>query len=89
MQIPANLSPYWLLLKDLDTKEKLSLIEMLVKSIQTAQPDTKRKQGRLAPNQDNWVLRFSGSWSDFPESAEDMITLIEGARTQSRPIEQI
>jgi len=89
MQIPANLSPYWLLLKDLDTKEKLSLIEMLVKSIQTSQPISGRKQNRPAPKDDNWVLRFSGSWNDFPESAEEMIALIEGARTLSRPIELI
>ncbi|MEI6410742.1 MAG: hypothetical protein WCR52_15240 [Bacteroidota bacterium] len=34
-------------------------------------------------NDDNWVLQFSGSWKDFPESAEDLIELVESARTDS------
>jgi len=38
-------------------------------------------------NDDNWVLQFSGSWKDFPESAEELIELVESARTDSRTIE--
>ena len=89
MQIPANLNPYWLLLKDLNTSEKLSLIELLVKSIQSAPPASKQKKSTQPSSDDDWVLRFAGSWSDFPESAEEMIALIEGARTASRPIERL
>ena len=89
MQIPANLIPYWLLLKDLNTTEKLSLIELLVKSLQAATSDSKSKKARLPVGDDDWVLRFAGSWNDFPETAEEIIALVEGARTMSRPIEQI
>jgi hypothetical protein len=89
MQIPTNLNPYWLLLKDLNTAEKLSLVELLIKSIQAAPPAPKQKKSRPPAGDDDWVFRFAGSWSDFPESAEEMIALIEGTRTASRPIERL
>lgn len=37
MQIPANINPYWLLIKDLNAADKLSLIELLVKSVKAEQ----------------------------------------------------
>ena len=89
MQIPTNLNPYWLLLKDLNTSEKVPVIELLVKSIQSAPPAPKQKKSIQPAGDDDWVLRFAGSWSDFPETAEEMIALIEGARTMSRPIERL
>ncbi len=89
MQIPANLNPYWLLLKDLSSAEKLSLIELLVKSIKNKQFARKHKNDRPQIEKDDWVLHFAGSWSDFPETAEEMIALLEGARTMGRTIEQI
>lgn len=36
---------------------------------------------------EEWVNEISGSWSDFPESAEDLIALIEQNRTMEREIE--
>lgn len=34
-----------------------------------------------------WVEEINGSWNDFPESAEDLIALIEQNRTTEREIE--
>ena len=90
MVVSLNLNPYCLLLKDLNAEEKLSLIELLVKSLQTSQPSFKgKKQRRFSANDNEWVQRFAGSWNDFPETAEEMITLIENARTMSRPVEML
>lgn len=35
----------------------------------------------------DWVEEINGSWNDFPESAEDLIALIEQNRTTEREIE--
>ncbi|MEY3242749.1 MAG: hypothetical protein RIR11_4188 [Bacteroidota bacterium] len=51
MNIPANLSPYWVLLKDLSPKEKLSLIEILAKSIQSGSDTSKKGNKKIkSPN---------------------------------------
>lgn len=89
MQIPAKINPYWLLIKDLDTADKLSLIELLIKSIKAGPPASKHKKSHTPTKSEDWVLRLAGSWSDFPETAEEMIHLIEGARTMGRPIESL
>ena len=90
MNIPANLSPYWVLLKDLSPKEKLSLIEILAKSIQSGSDTSKKGNKKIkSPIGNDWVQQFSGSWADFPESAEEMIHLIESTRTLSRQIESL
>ena len=89
MPSSANLNPYWLLLKDLSAEEKLSLIELLVKSLQIAQPAPKSNQPRRPTNKNDWAHRFEGSWNDFPETAEEMIALIEGSRTWGRDIEML
>lgn len=90
MGASINLNPYWLLLKDLNAEEKLSLIELLVKSLQTSPTSSKGKKQRGSPANDNeWVQRFAGSWNDFPETAEEMIAVIENARTMSRPVEML
>lgn len=81
MNIPANLSPYWVLLKDLSPKEKLSLIEILAKSIQSGFDTSKKIK---SPIGNDWVQQFSGSWADFPESAEEMIQEIENTRFGER-----
>jgi len=90
MQKAPNLNPYWLLLKDLSLEEKLSLIELLVKSIQgrTAMPESKQT---VSPEKDDdiWVHQFAGSWSDLPGTAEEMIALVEGARTASLPTKSL
>lgn len=86
----SNLNPYWVLLKDLSTEEKLSLIELLVKSIQGRAVVPETKQSFSSEKDDDvWVHQFASSWSDLPGTAEEMITLIEGARTMSRPIETL
>jgi len=89
MPSSANLNPYWLLLKDLSADEKLSLIELLVKSLQAAQPAPKSKPPGHQTNKSDWAHRFEGSWNDFPETAEEMIALIEGTRTLSREVEML
>jgi len=90
MQISTHLSLCWLLLKDLSSNEKLSLIELLVKSLQSTNPTPAPKKGRrdIAEKSD-WVQNFSGSWNDFPEPAEEMIAMIENARTASRSVEML
>lgn len=88
MGASLNLNPYWLLLKDLNAEEKLSLIELLVKSLQSSQPSPKGKKNRRSPvNGNDWVQRFAGSWNDFPETAEEMVFLIENTRTMNRTVE--
>jgi hypothetical protein len=87
MNISSNINPYWLLLKDLSAEEKLSLIELLAKSIQGKSVIMKSQKTPSAHA--DWVQRFSGSWADFPETAEDMILLTEGTRTRGRDIEML
>lgn len=36
-----------------------------------------------------WVKAINGSWNDFPETAEEMINLIEDNRTLGRAIEML
>lgn len=36
---------------------------------------------------EQWVKSIEGSWSDFPETAEEFIALIESNRTLDRAIE--
>lgn len=38
---------------------------------------------------EEWVKSMGGSWNDFPETAEEMIALIEENRTMERPIEML
>lgn len=78
-----------MLLKDLSVEEKLFLIELLVKSIQKGSAAPQLQEAPYPDQNDSWVQHFAGSWSDLPGTAEEMITLIEGARTMSRPIETL
>jgi len=89
MQLSAHLNSYWLQLKDLSTEEKRSLIELLVKSLQVTASAPKSNKPRRSSAKDEWVHRFAGSWNDFPETAEEMIAVIENARTMSRPVEML
>jgi hypothetical protein len=95
MQVSATLNTHWLLLKDLSTEEKLSLIELLVKSLQGApvtlsKANQKQRSKKSKPSTDSgWVYRFAGSWNDFPETAEELIALIEKSRTFGREIEML
>jgi len=76
MQVSATLNPYWLLLKDLSANEKLSLIELLVKSLQSAPPELQSKPPSRQTKKSDWAHRFEGSWNDSPETAEQMIEVI-------------
>lgn len=89
MPISANINPYWMLLKDLSIEDKLLLIEWLVKSIQVKPSASQNDKTRSVTQNFDWVQHFSGSWSDFPESAEEMIMLVEQSRTLSRPVEML
>lgn len=42
MTTSANLNTYWRLIKDLSVEEKLSLAELLIKSIKSHQPQRKK-----------------------------------------------
>lgn len=89
MQVSANLHPYWLLLKDLSMEQKLSLIELLVQSVKISAVAPKKGKKQPEKPSEDWVHRFYGSWKDFPETAEEMISLIEGSRTMGREIEAL
>ncbi len=90
MQLSNHLSQYWLLLRDLSSAEKQSLIELLVKSLQNTNPIPKSNKSRGSKvDKSDWVQRFSGSWNDFPETAEEMNALIGNARTASRSVEML
>ena len=73
MQVSANLHPYWLLLKDLNMEQKLSLIELLVQSVKASMVE----HGEGQKLDDDWVQKYYGSWNDFPETAEEMIEVIK------------
>lgn len=89
MQLSANIKTYWLLLKDLSNDEKRSLIELLRQSLKTP-ADKKGKSEKLEmPDGANWIDTFYGSWNDTPETAEELIQLIESTRTTGRPIEAL
>ena len=89
MQSSPNLNSYWLLLKDLSAEEKLSLIELLVKSLQATRPAQKAKQPGHQTTKSNWAHRFEGSWNDFPETAEELIAIVENSRTLGREVEML
>jgi hypothetical protein len=66
------------------------LIELLVKSLQvSSKTDKQIKKIRSNRQDDAWVTSFYGSWKDFPETAEELINLIENARTLGRPVEML
>ena len=85
MKMPTDLQQYWLLLKDLSREQKLSLIELLAQSVKA---DT-ASNGDEKVSVDDWVHHLYGSWKDFPETAEEMISFIEGSRTMGRKIESL
>lgn len=89
MQLSANIKTYWLLLKDLSNDEKRSLIDLLTQSVKASASNKGKSEKQKAPDEDNWIDAFYGSWNDTPETAEDLIQLIEGARTTGRPIETL
>lgn len=76
MKIPADLQPYWNLLKDLDDELKLELIEVLVRSVKAN--NAKSGEGQKAG--DDWVQKYYGCLSEFPETAEEMIAVIEESK---------
>lgn len=89
MPLSANIKSYWLLLKDLSPDEKISLIELLAQSLKGA---TNKKQPSKLPKTSgdaDWVNNFYGVWSDVPETAEELIQKIEGARGSGRPVEAL
>jgi hypothetical protein len=90
MQGTFNLHPYWLLLKDLNDEQKFSIVEMLLKSLK-ASATAPKKNGEKSPEkpEDDWVYKYYGCWGEFPETAEELISQIEGARTMGREIEAL
>lgn len=86
----ANLNAYWLLLKDLSFEDKVALIEKLLQSLKPAKAVQKKQNDQPnSPKPNDWIYEVNGSWKEFPESAEDMISLIENARTMGRTIEPL
>ena len=71
--IPAlPTSPYWRLLKGLNTKEKLDLIALLSTSLIKAEP--------AEVNPSKWASRFVGVWKDS-RTADEIVSDIRDART--------
>ncbi len=90
MDAAAQLDQYWLLLKDLGAKEKLQLIERLVKSLQSGNTQPKPSRKKKLPASNDWAKEMEGAWSIFPETAEEEIVKIVGARSVlSREIESL
>ena len=86
MQLYRNIQTYWLLLKDLDKESKLSLIELLKQSLKKTPVDTNNTK---LSNDKSWADEFYGCWNNSDETAEDIITQIETARSIGRQIETI
>lgn len=79
MPSSANLNPYWVLLKDLSADEKLSLIELLVKSLQVSpSPKAGKKQPRNGQKQESserekmiqYILSYQNAQPSFGDAAE-------------------
>lgn len=72
--IPAlPTSPYWRLLKGLNTKEKLDLIVLLSSSLIKEEP--------AEENPSKWASRFVGVWKDS-RTADEIVNDIRDARTR-------
>ena len=78
MQASATLNPYWLLLKDLSASEKLSLIELLVKSLQISPSANSSKkpprngQKQKASEQEKmiqYILSYQNAQPSFGDAA--------------------
>lgn len=78
MQVPATLNPYWLLLKDLSASEKLSLIELLVKSLQISpSANSEKKPSRSDQKQRpserekmiEYILSYQNAHPSFGDAA--------------------
>jgi hypothetical protein len=87
MQVSGNLQTYWLFLKDLDKESKLSLIELLIQSLKKSSVKKTPKNLTPMPNNNDWIDEFYGCWNSSDETAEDIITKIESARTMGREFE--
>jgi len=76
MQVSAQLNPYWLLLKDLSAEEKLSLIELLVKSLQgsaTSKNNLEKPQRnkKNAPTEREQMIQYMLSYQNAQPSIGD------------------
>jgi hypothetical protein len=79
MQVPVSLNPYWLLLKDLSAEEKLSLIELLVKSLQGVSVAKKNAEKSPKENKQNpiqreqmihYILSYQNEQPSFGDASE-------------------
>lgn len=76
MTTSTNIDTYWHLLKNLSAEEKLSLVEMLVKSIKSQQPQQKNgKKANLksAPDKKEmvaYILSYENANPSFGDAAE-------------------
>lgn len=89
MQLSANIKTYWVLLKDLSNEDKRSLIKLLTHSLKASADKKSKPEQKETSGKDDWIDTFYGIWNDTPETAEELIQLIEGARTAGRPIEPL
>jgi hypothetical protein len=79
MQVPATLTAHWLLLKDLSAEEKLSLIELLVKSLQmppTVKNGSKKppRNAKPAPTEREQMIQYILSYQNAQPSFGDAAT---------------
>lgn len=71
----------------IEREEDAKLLEAFAQRLGLAYTQVLDEANMANLSNEEWVNEISGSWSDFPESAEDLIALIEQNRTMEREIE--
>lgn len=71
----------------IEREEDAKLLEAFAQRLGLAYTQVLDEANMANLSNEEWVNEISGSWSDFPESAEDLIALIEQNRTMEIEIE--
>lgn len=71
----------------IEREEDAKLLEAFAQRLGLAYTQVLDEANMANLSNEEWVNEISGSWSDFPESAEDLIALIEQNKTMEREIE--
>ena len=71
----------------IEREEDAKLLEAFAQRLGLAYTQVLDEANMANLSNEEWVNEISGSWSDLPESAEDLIALIEQNKTMEREIE--
>jgi hypothetical protein len=73
----------------IERTEDAQLLEAFAKNLGLAYSYEKEAlpNDSTALSDEDWIKSMSGSWNDFPETAEEMIATIEHNKTLERSIE--